>query len=156
MNKHRPLSLVTVATCTRPSTYNNSSAHFIKYSLQAYSFFIYLFCSLLVYACVVSFVQVTRVQHRFADLVLARIIAKLTFVLLLGTMLLQTSPLRGLTSGKIVEAFLHATRYVCITCPYIECSFTYSLFFNFLIIITRWPWSAILRFSTSPHPTFGK
>ena len=56
-------------------------------------------------------------QHRAADLVLASIIAGLTFKVayrasvVLGTVLLQTSPPRGLTSGKM-EAFLRAMREV--------------------------------------------
>jgi hypothetical protein len=56
-------------------------------------------------------------QHRVADLVLASIIAGLTFKVayrasvVLGTVLLQTSPPRGLTSGKM-EAFLRAMREV--------------------------------------------
>jgi hypothetical protein len=58
-----------------------------------------------------------RTQHRVADLVLASIIAGLTFKVayrasvVLGTVLLQTSPPRGLTSGKM-EAFLRAMREV--------------------------------------------
>ncbi|KIM36363.1 hypothetical protein M413DRAFT_449239 [Hebeloma cylindrosporum] len=57
------------------------------------------------------------VQHRVADLVLASIIAGLTFKVayrasvVLGTVLLQTSPPRGLASGKM-EAFLRAMREV--------------------------------------------
>ncbi|KAH9474462.1 hypothetical protein JR316_0012921 [Psilocybe cubensis] len=57
------------------------------------------------------------VQHRMADLVLAFIIAALTFKVaygastVLGTVLLQTSPPRGLSSGKM-ESFLRAMREV--------------------------------------------
>ncbi|PPQ79017.1 hypothetical protein CVT25_002326 [Psilocybe cyanescens] len=57
------------------------------------------------------------VQHRMADLVLAFVIATLTFKVaysasvVLGTVLLQTSPPRGLSSGKM-EAFLRAMREV--------------------------------------------
>jgi len=56
-------------------------------------------------------------QHRVADLILASLIAALTFKvayrasLVLGTVLLQTSPRRGLTNGKM-EAFLRAMREV--------------------------------------------
>lgn len=56
-------------------------------------------------------------QHRIADLVLALIIAMLTFKVayrasvVLGTVLLQTSPPRGMASGKM-EAFLRAMREV--------------------------------------------
>ena len=56
-------------------------------------------------------------QHRVADLVLASLIAVLTFKvayrssLVLGTVLLQTSPQRGLSNGKM-EAFLRAMREV--------------------------------------------
>jgi hypothetical protein len=56
-------------------------------------------------------------QHRAADLILASIIAALTFKvayrssLVLGTVLLQTSPRRGLSNGKM-EAFLRAMREV--------------------------------------------
>ena len=56
-------------------------------------------------------------QHRAVDLVSASIIAGLTFKVayrasvVLGTVLLQTSPPRGLTSGKM-EAFLRAMREV--------------------------------------------
>lgn len=54
-----------------------------------------------------------------ADLVLAMIIASVTFKVayrasvVLGTVLLQTSPPRGLASGKM-EAFLRAMREVCL------------------------------------------
>ncbi|PPQ65917.1 hypothetical protein CVT24_011250 [Panaeolus cyanescens] len=54
-------------------------------------------------------------QHRLADLILASIIAILTFKVayrssvVLGTVLLQTSPPRGLASGKM-EAFLRTMR----------------------------------------------
>lgn len=57
-------------------------------------------------------------QHRVADLILASLIAALTFKvayrasLVLGTVLLQTSPRRGLANGKM-EAFLRAMREVC-------------------------------------------
>ena len=57
-------------------------------------------------------------QHRVADLMLASLIAALTFKvayrasLVLGTVLLQTSPPRGLSNGKM-EAFLRAMREVC-------------------------------------------
>jgi len=56
-------------------------------------------------------------QHRVADLILASLIAILTFKvayrssLVLGTVLLQTSPRRGLSNGKM-EAFLRAMREV--------------------------------------------
>ena len=56
-------------------------------------------------------------QHRLADLILASLIAALTFKvayrssLVLGTVLLQTSPRRGLSNGKM-EAFLRAMREV--------------------------------------------
>ncbi|KAF9484229.1 hypothetical protein BDN70DRAFT_798068 [Pholiota conissans] len=56
-------------------------------------------------------------QHRMADLALAMIIAGLTFkvayraCVVLGAVLLQTSPPRGLTSGKM-ESFLRAMREV--------------------------------------------
>ena len=56
-------------------------------------------------------------QHRIADVVLASLIAALTFKvayrssLVLGTVLLQTSPRRGLSNGKM-EAFLRAMREV--------------------------------------------
>ncbi|KAF5325026.1 hypothetical protein D9619_010097 [Psilocybe cf. subviscida] len=56
-------------------------------------------------------------QHSMADLVLAMIIAAVTFKVsyrasvVLGTVLLQTSPPRGLASGKM-EAFLRAMREV--------------------------------------------
>ena len=56
-------------------------------------------------------------QHRVADLILASLIAALTFKvayrssLVLGTVLLQTSPRRGLSNGKM-EAFLRAMREV--------------------------------------------
>ncbi|KAF8802006.1 hypothetical protein BYT27DRAFT_7113719 [Phlegmacium glaucopus] len=56
-------------------------------------------------------------QHRVADLMLASLIAAVTFKvayrasLVLGTVLLQTSPRRGLSNGKM-EAFLRAMREV--------------------------------------------
>ncbi|KAF9564028.1 hypothetical protein CPC08DRAFT_631885 [Agrocybe pediades] len=56
-------------------------------------------------------------QHRTGDLVLALLISALTFKVayrasvVLGTVLLQTSPPRGLSSGKM-EAFLRAMREV--------------------------------------------
>ncbi|KAF8147262.1 hypothetical protein B0H34DRAFT_343292 [Crassisporium funariophilum] len=56
-------------------------------------------------------------QHRVADLMLALLIAALTFKVayrasvVLGTVLLQTSPPRGLSNGKM-EAFLRAMREV--------------------------------------------
>ena len=56
-------------------------------------------------------------QHRIADLILASLIAALTFKvayrssLVLGTVLLQTSPRRGFSNGKM-EAFLRAMREV--------------------------------------------
>ncbi|KDR66442.1 hypothetical protein GALMADRAFT_1151187 [Galerina marginata CBS 339.88] len=56
-------------------------------------------------------------QHRMADLVLAFIVAAVTFKVayhasvVLGTVLLQTSPPRGLSNGKM-EAFLRAMREV--------------------------------------------
>lgn len=58
-----------------------------------------------------------RAQHRAADLVLAGIIALVTFqvayraCVVLGAVLLQTSPRRGLAGGRM-EAFLRAMREV--------------------------------------------
>jgi len=56
-------------------------------------------------------------QHRVADMILASIMAGLTFKVayrasvVLGTVLLQTSPPRGLANGKM-EAFLRVMREV--------------------------------------------
>lgn len=58
-----------------------------------------------------------RTHHRPADLVLASIIALVTFkvsyraCIILGTVLLQTAPQRGLASGRM-EAFLRVMRDV--------------------------------------------
>ena len=63
-------------------------------------------------------------QHRVGDLVLASLIAALTFKvayrssLVLGTVLLQTSPRRGLSNGKM-EAFLRAMREVHFLSPFL-------------------------------------
>lgn len=63
-------------------------------------------------------------QHRTCDLLLAAMITVVTFkvayraCVILGTVLLQTSPARGSASGKM-EAFLRAMRevrvFVCIS-----------------------------------------
>ncbi|KJA23795.1 hypothetical protein HYPSUDRAFT_137359 [Hypholoma sublateritium FD-334 SS-4] len=72
-----------------------------------------LFCLSILF--VALFVAPT--QHRMADLVLAMAIAVLTFnvayraCVVLGAVLLQTSPPRGLSNGKM-EAFLRAMREV--------------------------------------------
>jgi len=58
-----------------------------------------------------------RTQHRPADLILASFIALVTFKVsyractVLGTVLLQTSPVRGLSSGRM-ESFLRVMREV--------------------------------------------
>ncbi|CAA7263383.1 unnamed protein product [Cyclocybe aegerita] len=65
--------------------------------------------------CVALFIPYA--QHPIADLILAAVIAFVTFkiayraCLVLGTVLLQTSPPRGMASGKM-EAFLRAMREV--------------------------------------------
>lgn len=67
---------------------------------------------------------VCRTHHRTYDLVLASVISVVTFnvaysaCVVLGAVLLQTSPRRGLAGGRM-EAFLRAMREVCVFAP--EC-----------------------------------
>ncbi|TFK31614.1 hypothetical protein BDQ12DRAFT_739896 [Crucibulum laeve] len=72
-----------------------------------------LFCLIILFVAL----GLPAAQHRAADLILAGLITVLTFnvayrgSVVLGTVLLQTSPPRGLASGKM-EAFLRAMREV--------------------------------------------
>lgn len=90
-------------------------------------------------------------HHRPADLVLAAIIALVTFkvsyraCVVLGTVLLQTAPRRGLSSGKM-EAFLRVMREVTI----------FSLFFLvYKLINFRLPpplFLLVFTFQVERHP----
>jgi hypothetical protein len=78
----------------------------------------FIACPLLICASILSIALILSPgQQRFADLILASLIAAVTFKVayqasqVLGTVLLQTSPRRGLSNGKM-EAFLRALREV--------------------------------------------
>ncbi|TFK28241.1 hypothetical protein FA15DRAFT_584654 [Coprinopsis marcescibilis] len=78
----------------------------------------YVACPLLFCVAILSVaLTVPSEHHRIADLTLASVIAVLTFnvayraCVILGAVLLQTSPRRGLPSGKI-ESFLRAMREI--------------------------------------------
>jgi len=78
----------------------------------------YVACPLFFCASILSVALILSPgQHRLADLILASLISAVTFKVayqasqVLGTVLLQTSPRRGLSNGKM-EAFLRALREV--------------------------------------------
>ena len=128
---HRPLAMVYFSTYPWTTTHNNThpypfqSFHCMsplflrvntvcRFGLIAVRSFLHFFIlSVLLYHHWGQFSG----QHRVADLILASLIAALTFKvayrssLVLGTVLLQTSPRRGLSNGKM-EAFLRAMREV--------------------------------------------
>ena len=161
--KHRPLNLVTVVGCTRPPTYNDSCAYFIKSIRCKCGLFLFIyFISCFVHSCV-SFVQVARLLY----------LTSLRFAVHTLTLLIwywhRQVDLQGripcfcgswdgaptnLSSERLDEwedgGVFTYYRYICITCPYTEYFLTYSLFLDFIIVITRS--SAILTTPLGPAP----
>ena len=158
--KHRPLNLVTVVGCTRPPTYNDSCAHFIKSIRCKCGPFLFIYSiSCFVHSCV-SFVQVARLLYLTSLRFVVHTIALLIWywhrrVDLQGRIPCFCGSWDGaptnFSSERLDEwedgGVFTCYGYICITCPYTEYFLTYS----FLLLLLQGP--ALSSGSPPPRTT---